>query len=211
MVRFILRSPATSTDDHDAYLALRSPNFRFLIAGGFLNSLATAILSVIVGFELYERTHSALALGLVGLVQIVPNVVLSLPAGQLVDRYNQKRIVVCALSLNAFAAASLSVLTHFTGPLVLIYGCLFLIGIGRSFFAATRGTLLASIIREGHYSNASAWSSSASQIAMIAGPAAGGLAVAALDNAAPVFGLAAFMLACAAVAYSRIKPRTMTR
>ncbi|HQY32067.1 MAG TPA: MFS transporter, partial [Thermomicrobiales bacterium] len=76
---------------HDAYEALRSPNFRFLIAGSFLNSLATAILSVIVGFELYDRTGSALALGMVGLVQIVPNVLLSIPAGQIVDRYDQKR------------------------------------------------------------------------------------------------------------------------
>src|SRR6187551_2522782 len=89
--------------DHDAYEALRSPDFRFLITGSFLNSLATAILSVIIGFELYDRTGSALALGLVGLVQIVPNVLLAIPAGQIVDRSDQKKIAVAAMCCNATA------------------------------------------------------------------------------------------------------------
>lgn len=197
--------------DYDAYEALRSPDFRFLISGSFLNSLATAILSVIVGFELYDRTGSALALGMVGLVQIVPNVLLALPAGQIVDRSNQKRIATIAMCCNATAAMCLALLTHYVGPLFLIYVCLFFIGMGRAFLAPTRGTLLAAVAPVDRFSNAAAWSSSANQVAMITGPAVGGLAVGLLDNAAPVFAIASLLLYCGAFAYSRINPRPMAR
>ncbi|HRA49142.1 MAG TPA: MFS transporter, partial [Thermomicrobiales bacterium] len=196
---------------HDAYEALRSPNFRFLIAGSFLNSLATAILSVIVGFELYDRTGSALALGMVGLVQIVPNVLLSIPAGQIVDRYDQKRIAVIALAVNSSAALGLAWLTHSVGPLPLIYACLFVIGTGRAFLSPTRGTLLAAVVNEGTFSNAAAWSSSANQVAMITGPAVGGIAVGLMDNAAPVFAMAGGLLAISAFTFSRMHPRQMKR
>ena len=196
---------------HDAYEALRSPDFRFLIAGSFLNSLATAILSVIVGFELYDRTGSALALGMVGLVQIVPNVVLAIPAGQIVDRYDQKRIAVIALLVNGTAALALAWLTHSIGPLPLIYLCLFVIGTGRAFLSPTRGTLLASVVKEGKFSNAAAWSSSANQVAMISGPAIGGIAVGLLSNAAPVFAIAGCLLGISAIMFSRIRPRPMKR
>jgi MFS family permease len=159
--------------EHDAYAALRFPDFRLLIGGDFLASLAQAILSVIVGWELYVRTHSPLALGLVGLVQIVPNVALALPAGQYVDRHDPKRVAVLATSLNAIAALCLAVLSLFDGPIVLVYACLFFIGIGRVFRSPVQGILLAAVMPPEKYGNASAWSSSAGQMASVLGPAIG--------------------------------------
>ena len=198
---------APGDERHDAYAALRHRDFRLFISGNFLGSLSRSILSIIVGYELYLRTDSALALGLVGLVQIVPNVILALPAGQYVDRHDHQRIAVSATSLNAAAAAILALLSWVHGPLWIIYAALFLIGIGRVFTSPTQGTLLAAVVPGSEYGNASAWGSSASQFASVLGPVLGGFAVAALGEEAPVYAATAAMLGVASFLYSRLHPR----
>src|SRR6186997_2646976 len=85
--------PATAVK-HDPYAALRYPDFRLLIFGRFIASLGEQMVSVAIGWELYERTGSAFALGLVGLVQILPVIVLVFISGHVADRFNRKRIVV---------------------------------------------------------------------------------------------------------------------
>ena len=197
--------------EHDAYAALRFRDFRFLISASFLISFSQAVLSVIVGYELYLRTGSALALGLVGLVQIVPNVILSMPAGQFVDQHDHRLIASAAAGLIALAAAFLALLTHYEGPLILIYACLFLIGLGRVFNMATPAPLMASIVPPDRFHNAAAWRSSSNQTASILGPAAGGFGVAVLGSASSVFAIAAVLLAIASVLLSRIKARPSPR
>jgi len=199
--------PGDARSGYDAYAALRFLDFRLFVSGNFLGALSRSILSVIVGYELYLRTDSALALGLVGLVQIIPNVVLALPAGQYVDRHDHQRIAVVATSLNATAAAILALLSWAHGPLWVIYACLFLIGIGRVFNSPTQGTLLAAVVPARDYGNASAWGSSVSQFASVLGPVLGGFAVAALGEEAPVYAATAAMLFLAAILYSRLHPR----
>ncbi len=197
--------------EHDAYAALRFRDFRFLISASFLISFSQAVLSVIVGYELYLRTGSALALGLVGLVQIVPNVILSMPAGQYVDQHDHRLIAAAAAGLIALSAAFLALLTHYEGPLVLIYACLFLIGLGRVFNMATPAPLMASIVPPDRFGNAAAWRSSSNQTASILGPAAGGFGVAVLGSAASVFAIAAVLLAIASALLSLIKARPSPR
>lgn len=84
----------TSSSTLDAYAALRFREFRLLAAGRFLEALSEQMVGVAVGWELYERTHRPLALGLVGLVQVLPIIVLALPAGHIADRFERKRIVL---------------------------------------------------------------------------------------------------------------------
>jgi MFS family permease len=206
-----LRHNPPDDSGHDSYAALRYRDFRYLITASFLTSFSQAILSVIVGYELYLRTGSAFALGMVGLVQIIPNVALSMPAGQFVDQHDQRRVAALAVGLISLAAFFLSVLTHFEGPLVFIYLCLFLIGIGRLLVSPTQAPLMASIIPRDSFSNAAAWRSSAGQTASILGPAAGGFGVAIFGNAQIVFAMAAGLLAIAAVSLSRITPRPVPR
>jgi MFS family permease len=205
------RRKSDQFDEHDAYAALRFPDFRYLITASFLSSFAQAILSVIVGYELYLRTGSAFALGLVGLVQIVPNVILSMPAGQFVDQHDQRLVASAAAATIATAAAFLALLTHYEGPLVLIYACLFLIGLGRVFSMATPAPLMASIVRPDRFANAAAWRSSTNQTASIIGPAAGGFGVAVLGSATSVFTISAVLLAIASVLLSRIAARPSPR
>ena len=72
----------------DTYAALRFRDFRFLITGRFIAQVGEQTVSIGVGWELYKRTNDPLALGLVGLVQIIPVILLSLPGGYIADRYN---------------------------------------------------------------------------------------------------------------------------
>lgn len=203
----MFRSQSENDEAHDAYAALRFDDFRLLVAASFLSSLAQAILSVIIGWELYQRTDSALALGLVGLVQIIPNVVLAIPAGQYVDRHDRKRIAVGATLLVAAGAVVLTILTAIEGPIPLFYVALFFIGVGRVFKSPTLGALLAGSVPDKTFTNASAWTSSTSQTASIIGPAIGGAGVAVLSDPGWVFAAGAAMLLCAAVLYSRMNPR----
>ncbi len=195
----------------DAYAVLRFRDFRFLLVANFLASLAQAMISVTVGWELWQRTGSPLALGLVGLVQVVPNILVSLPAGHYVDRTDQQRLAVIATVVVALASAALAGLAFNDGPIVLTYASLFVTGIARAFRSPTQSALVAAIIPPGFFSNAAAWSGSASQTASIIGPAAGGLGVAVAGAPGPVYLAAALMLGMAAYGLALMQPRPIER
>src|SRR3954451_14484738 len=101
---------------HDPFAALRFRDYRLFILGSFLAVFAEQMLGVAVGWELYDRTRDPLALGLVGLVQIVPVILLALPAGHLADRRDRKWIVVAAMSGIAACAGGLAALSVSQGP-----------------------------------------------------------------------------------------------
>lgn len=195
----------------DAYAVVRFRDFRVLVIANFLASLAQAMISVTVGWDLYQRTGSAFALGLVGLVQIIPNVLVSLPAGQYVDRSDQQRIAVLATILVSAAAAGLAFASFAVVPYWLIYVFLFLIGIARAFRSPTQGALLAAIVPSSHFGGAAAWSSSANQTASVLGPALGGIGVAIADAPGPVYAVSAVMLTIATVGLGILNPRPIER
>src|SRR5262245_56586044 len=86
--------PQNRTERHDPYAPLRFRDYRLLLTGRFITTLANEMLSFAIGWELWLRTHSAFALGLVGLVQVIPVMLLSLPAGHVADQYNRRRMVI---------------------------------------------------------------------------------------------------------------------
>src|SRR3989440_7067704 len=93
---------------HDPYAAFRFGDFSLFTAGNLLSITGRLMLAVAVEWELYARTHSATALGLVGLVIAVPVVTLSLPAGHLADRFSRKRIILVSQIFSALASAGLA-------------------------------------------------------------------------------------------------------
>lgn len=193
----------------DALAAVRVPDFRLLLSGEFLRGFAHAMLSVLIGWELFQRTGSAVALGLVGLVQIIPNVALALPIGHFADQHNPQRIAVTATAVDAVAALSLALLAWVHGPVPLFYVSLFLLGLARTFISSTETALLASIAPVELFSNAATWGTSSWQVAAVLGPAIGGLAIAAWGNTALVFGVAAAMIAAGALLLSLMNPRQL--
>src|SRR5437773_6739904 len=96
------REPPT----HDPYSAFRFGGFSLFTAGNLLSITGRLMLAVAVEWEIYARTHSATALGLVGLVIAVPVVALSLPAGHLADRFSRKRIILVSQIFSALASAA---------------------------------------------------------------------------------------------------------
>ncbi len=86
--------PAAVSGPHDPYAALRHAPFSAYLIGGWLASVGRQAVTVTAAWEIYQWTHSATALGLVGLVNALPLLALSLPAGALADRFDRRRILL---------------------------------------------------------------------------------------------------------------------
>jgi MFS family permease len=96
---------------HDPYAAFRARDFSFFATGSLLSIMGRQMLAVAVEWEIYRRTHSATALGLVGLVFAIPIVTLSLPAGHLADRFSRKRIIQISQLLSAVSSVALALVS----------------------------------------------------------------------------------------------------
>jgi MFS family permease len=96
---------------HDPYAAFRFGDFSLFTAGNLLSIIGRLMLAVAVEWEIYARTHSATALGLVGLAIAVPVVALSLPAGHLADRVSRKRIILVSQIFSGLASVALAVVS----------------------------------------------------------------------------------------------------
>ena len=139
-------------------------------------TIAAQIQVVAVGWQMYELTGSALALGLVGLVQFAPSALLLFGVGPVVDRFDRRRILIICRLIEGTAALCLAIASH-QGWLDrnLIFGFVFLIGASRAFDMPAAQALLPSLVPPEILSRAVALSSSAHQAATIVGPAIGGL------------------------------------
>src|SRR5439155_21135936 len=87
-------SQGGSPAPHDPYAALRVRDFRFFAAGNVMAVIGAQMAAVAVAWELYQRTNSKMALGLVGLVQFLPLLLLSIPAGHVVDRSSRRNVIM---------------------------------------------------------------------------------------------------------------------
>jgi predicted MFS family arabinose efflux permease len=136
------------------------------------------MLQVALGWELYERTHSALALGLVGLATALPVVILALPAGDLADRMDRKKILIWAQVGFVIAGFALAALSYWRGPVALVYAVLLARGAGQAYNNPARQALLPRLVPADVFGNAVTWASSAFQAAAVVGPGIGGLVIA---------------------------------
>jgi MFS family permease len=158
----------------------------------FLATIAGEMQAVAVAWQIYGITGRALDLGLVGLAQFLPGILLFLIAGQTADRYPRQRILQCCYV--AFAGIS-TVLLGFTIhglPTVWpVYGVLLLNGVVRSFNGPASQSFLPLVVPHEIFPNAVAWSSSVGQGGMILGPMLGGLIYGITGSPAPVYLLSA--------------------
>lgn len=194
----------------DPYASLRFPDFRRFVIGHFTASLGTQMLTVAVGWYLYERTHSALALGFVGLAQILPIIVLTLPAGHLADRFDRRKLLIVTLSLEGSVAAGLAVVSHTHGPISLIYALLVLNGIARAVVAPSRDSLGPQLLPLNLLGNGATWRTGLFQLAAVLGPAGAGFVIAATHSATAAFVIASATLATFALLLVPVRPRAYT-
>src|SRR5258708_5498008 len=144
----------------DSLAALRLPDVRRYAAGRLLSTFAAQMQAIAVGWHLYERTGSAWALGFTGLVEVVPALVLALPAGHVADRFDRRKVSIAAQVLLSAVAAGLALVSFFAGPVWLIYVLLFCSGAGVGFSSPASNALFAQLVPPEHFANANAWLSS---------------------------------------------------
>ena len=167
----------------DAYAALRNPYVRSFAIGRFAAIAGWQMINVAVGWHLYERTGDPWSLGLVGVVELTPVLLLMVIAGNAADRYPRRNIAILAHGLVALAAIGLALVSWLGGPTLAIYAMLLLIGTGRAFASPSVNTILPQLLPPKDFANANAWLSSTFQLAAISGPAFGGLLIAATGTA----------------------------
>jgi MFS family permease len=177
----------------DAFSALRNPNVRRLALARFCGVTGAQILNVAVGWQLYERTGSAWSLGLAGLFELLPVLVLTIPAGNAADRYPRRTIAIIAQAVFVVASLLLTAVSYLQGPVAAIYAILVLVGAARAFSQSATGSLLPQLVPPDAFVNANAWLSSTFQLAAVSGPAVGGLIIAATGDAAAAYFTAAIL------------------
>jgi MFS family permease len=205
---------ATSGDPRLAgHIAFTYPDFAVYELGLFFIETALEMQSVAVGWQVYEITKRPLDLGLVGLAQFLPGIVLFLASGHAADRFDRRRLLMFCYGGFAVCAGLLLAIAwrgaHGVQPRVyLIYGVLVLLGAVRSLTGPVSRALLPQLVPEQHFANAVAWNASVFQAATILGPSLGGLIYTFFRGPSIVYLTATLMSALALLSTIRMKPQT---
>jgi len=173
-------------------------------ASGFAYQMS----AVAIGWQVYDLTGSVFNLGLVGLVEFLPQFLLTLPAGHTADRVERRRIVMACQTVQCLAALVLAMgsFGHFIG-LHGIFACVMLIGSARAFEMPSMQALLPGLVEAEQFPRMLAWAASVWRVAVILGPALGGLLYMAGPGA--VYLVCSVFSCLAATAMSGIpKPKT---
>ncbi|MDA0747917.1 MAG: MFS transporter [bacterium] len=163
---------------HDPYAPFRFVDFRRYLSGWFLALVGTQIQSIAIGWEIYQRTGEALSLGLVGLMQALPTILLVLPAGYIADRFDRRKVVTCSLLGMTITSIALAALSFAEGSIVLMYAILFLDATAATLGRPARSALLPQLVPRDVFPSAVTWNSSLMQMAWVIGPAIGGFVIA---------------------------------
>jgi MFS family permease len=159
-----------------ATVAWRSRDFRFYSAARLMGIMGAEAQSVGVAWQIYEITHSALALGYTGLALFLPGIFFVLPAGHVADRYERRTVILTCYTVQALATMALLWLAlHHSHNIWLIYAILFVIGAGRCFSGPAASALVPTLVPKHHFVNAVTWGATIFQIANASGPMIGGL------------------------------------
>ena len=183
-----------------AWSALRHPGFALFFASRVAATFATQIVSVAVGWQVYDLTRDPFDLGLVGLVQFLPALLLVLVTGAVSDRFNRRLIVaLCQVAEGACAGILLAVAAIGDVSVSALLAVLAIFGTARAFMNPASQSLIPNLVPAEALSSAIALSSSAWQTAVILGPVAGGLLYGIGAEAAYLVALALFVAAAVIV------------
>ena len=156
--------------------AFLSRDFRLYQMARVMVIVGAEAQALAVAWQVYQITHSALALGYTGLALFLPGVLLILPSGHVADRYDRRAVVLVCYSLQMLCTSALLWFSwHGLRRVWPIYAVLALIGTGRSFSGPASSALVPHLVPKEHFVNAVTWGSTIFQIANIAGPAIGGI------------------------------------
>jgi MFS family permease len=197
--------------------AFQFSGFRLYQIARFCIVFCTEMQSVAVGWQVYEITHRPLDLGLTGLAQFLPGVVLFLLAGHVADRFDRRNLLtLCYVGFATSSALLLLVALnaeylHRAGRVAPIFAILCLVGAVRSFSMPASRALLPQLVAEEQFQSAVAWNSSIFQFAIILGPAMGGILYAFFRGPAAVYATALSAGTIAVLTTIRIKVQSPPR
>ena len=196
----------TTPASDQRYAAFRHSAFLRFWAARFLATFSTQIVSVAVVWQVYDLTRDPFDLGLVGIVQFLPALLLVLVTGAASDRFGRRLIMGLSTGVEALCALVLLLFTlrglTGVGP---IFAVLAVFGVARAFLGPAAASLVANLVPKQDFANAVAWNSSAWQTATIVGPVAGGLLYGL--SAEMAYGTAALLMAAATLlTFSIAKP-----
>lgn len=168
--------------------------------------------AVAVGWQVYEITHRPLDLGLVGLAQFLPGILLFLVSGHAADVFNRRRLLlVCEASFGVCFLLLAFLTLRGTASVLPIYAVLVLLGVVRAFNGPASRAILPHLVPEEHFQSSVAWASSIFQVATILGPVLGGLVYAFFRGPLVVYAIAIFASCVAVVAMMRMKVQEKPR
>lgn len=194
-------------ESNRSYAILRNPDLRLYLSGRLIAIIGQQMLATAIGWELFQRTHSVMKLGLVGLTQVLPMIVFTLPAGHVADNYNRKRIITLMTLAVAAASVGLTVISRYQAPVGLMYVCLFVMGGTRTFLSAASASFLPALVDRKDLSRAVNWSATTFQLSSIIGPTvAGSLIAIAGRHAYPVYAVNV----CASLIFAGMMARIRT-
>jgi len=165
----------------DAFTAVRNRNFRYFLGYRFFMTMATLMQSVIVSWHMYFLTKNVLWLGLIGLVEVLPQISIALFAGHYIDLWNRKKIVRNTTFLLLIGSAILMLYSIDSFHSFQRFGVwpifitIFLTGLSRGILMPANTALLGQLVDKKDYANAATWSSANWQVGAVVGPAIGGL------------------------------------
>jgi MFS family permease len=185
--------------------AFKHHGFVLYWSARFLTAFSMQIVSVAVGWQIYDMTRDPFFLGLVGLFQFAPALLLVLVTGSAADRYNRRMIMAACIATESACALTLLLFALQGSTLIWpIFVVLTIFGTARAFFAPAVQSLVVNLVPRDAFPNAVAWNSTSWQTAMIVGPVAGGL----FYGVSPVFAFgAAGTLMAVAVALVLLIPK----
>jgi MFS family permease len=171
----------SDSNPHNPYAAIQVRDFRFFILSRLFITIAVMIQAVVVGWQVYEITKDPLSLGMIGLAEAIPAIVVSLYAGHLADIVERKKIItVCIITL-VLCSSSLLFFTLNVGAFILangvvpIYVVIFVSGIARGFLSPAQFSFMPQLIDRELYQNAITWNSTLWEGAAVGGPTIAGL------------------------------------
>ena len=165
----------------DAFAAMHVKNFRLYILFRIFLTMAALMQSVIVGWQIYDITHDVLWLGFIGLTEVIPQVSISLFAGHFTDIWDRRKMVnysIILLIIGAIILLVYSINIDFFFPkygVFPIFITIFLTGLTRGIISPAQVALFGQLIPRNLYANAATWNSANWQMAMVLGPAIGGM------------------------------------
>jgi MFS family permease len=166
---------------NEAFSVIKLKNFRFFLLHRSFMTMASLMQSVIVGWQVYEITHNVLWLGLIGLVEVIPQVTVSFFAGHYIDLWNRRKIIFYTTLLLILGSVILLIysydVTYFSEKFGAypIFITIFMSGLSRGILGPSQVALLGQLVPRNLYTNAATWNSANWQVAAVLGPAIGGV------------------------------------